>query len=352
MNRIDDLSLNTSATDFFAAAGIFPNDEEVPDFMHLFVDQVDQSLAKVRGLIAEGKMSEEKAREFRNLLLLVCVRVLLHPVIANNLYLRRFARGVTEAQARFELQQFSVFAHHFDVAQAQLVVNAPTEEAYLERLQLLLNEKGIPYKGGFEGELTGCWDLKHVHFMWLNEMAAGLGLKFEEVGKKKVALQGTRQFVDATFKYYATEDLSAMIGAAFAIENWASNYLWTPWISGMSKLNAIRRSKGDKEVKLGYLKYHQAEERHHSQATIDELLEHFQEEWFDVPTFLDSAVGILDEGVLPYYVSQLENLPEKQGNDWPEVACLASEFQGAIGSTRCNDTLPVGSKAFESYGHH
>ena len=37
-------------------------------------------------------------------------------------------------------------------------------EAYLERLKVLLNEKGIPYEQGFEGELTGKWKLGTVHF--------------------------------------------------------------------------------------------------------------------------------------------------------------------------------------------
>lgn len=347
MQEVNNITLNTPARDMFAAAGIFAADEGVPDFMRLFVIQADQSLNKVRALVAEGKMSEKKAREFSDLLVLICAKVILHPIIANNLYLRRFALGVTEAQARFELQQFSIFAHHFDVAQAQLVVNAPTQEAYLERLQVLLNEKGIPYKGGFEGELTGCWDLKHVHFMWLYDMAMGLGLKFEEVGKKKYALEGTRQFVDATFNYYATEDLSATLGAAFAIENWASNYLWMPWISGMKKLNEQRRARSISEVKLGYLKYHEAEERHHSQATIDELLEHFQEEWFDVSKFLESAVGILDEGVQRYYASQLNYLPEKEGNDWPDVA-----YQSMSGYDRRKVDSPTYANTQNYHGHH
>jgi pyrroloquinoline quinone (PQQ) biosynthesis protein C len=326
MNQLNDIPLNGSAKDLFVAGGVFASDEEIPDFMRLFVSQADQSLSKMNALVSVGKMKPEKGVEFQRLLILICTRILMHPIIANNVYLRRFARGVTEAQARFELQQFSIFAHNFDVAQAQLVVNAPTREAYLERLQVLLNEKGIPYKDGFEGELTGVWNLKHVHFMWLNEMATGLGLRFEEVGKKKYAFEGTRQFVDATFKYYASDDLNVMLGAAFAIENWAGNYLWTPWISGMNQLNACRRANRRKEVKIGYLKYHAAEERHHSQATIDELLDHFQEDWFDAVRFLESAEGILNEGVLPYYESQLKHLPEKQGGEWPDNVCSADPY--------------------------
>jgi hypothetical protein len=354
MQKVLDITLDASAGEMFAAAGILTSDEDVPDFMNLFVTQADQSLDKIRALVAAGQVSEQKALEFGELLVRTCSSVIMHPIIANNLYLRRFARGVTEAQARFELQQFSIFAHHFDVAQTQLVVNAPTLEAYMERLQVLLNEKGIPYQNGFEGELTGCWDVKHVHFMWLNDMAVGLGLRFEEVGKKKHALAGTLQFVDATFKYYATDDLSSMIGSAFAIENWAGNYLWTPWISGMKQLNEGRRARGEREVKLGYLKYHEAEERHHSQATIDELLQHFQEDWFDASKFLESAVGILDEGVRPYYESQLEHLPEKEGGDWPDIACSPLKGRNEqYHSYPClDDSLSSCSESHQYYGHH
>ena len=94
----------------------------------------------------------------------VCARVLCHPVVESNLYLKRFREGITESQAQHECRQFSVFALNFDVAQAKLVANAPTEESYIERLNVLLNEKGIPYKDGFEGDLTGTWKQGTVHF--------------------------------------------------------------------------------------------------------------------------------------------------------------------------------------------
>jgi hypothetical protein len=288
---------------------------DVPEHLRLFVDQADRVLAQVHVLEESGEMDPQACAVFRQLLVEACVRVLCHPIVASNLYLRRFSQGVTFAQARHELQQFSVFAAHFDVAQAKLVANAPSLESYMERLKVLLNEKGIPYAHGFEGDLTGRWKLETVHFTWMRNMAQGLDLKFEELAKTSVALPGTQAFVNATFNYYAGDDQNGALGASFAIENWAANSLWKPWIAGMRKLNA----ELPKPVNLGYLTYHDSEEEHHSQATLDELLENFRQPWFDATKFLDGAERMLNDGVAVYYESQLATLPERD-ETWPERA--------------------------------
>lgn len=305
-----------SARDLFTIAGFIPADGPVPTHLTLFVKQAEGVLSRVRDMVDSEELPTERGTEFEQLLVETCRRVMCHPIVASNHYLERFAKGVTEAQARHECQQFSVFALQFDVAQAKLVANAPTEEAYMERLQVLLNEKGIPYKHGFEGELSGNWKLQTVHFSWMRNMAEGLGLRFEDIGKIWLGLPGTQAFVRATFDKYASTDPNEASGAAFAIENWAANFLWKPWIAGMDKFNAGRENP----VNLGYLKYHDKEEQHHSQATLDELLENFIEPWFDAERFLDGAEAMLTEGVQAYYESQLENLPEKD-DTWPTRAC-------------------------------
>lgn len=318
--------LETSAIDAFVGAGIVPDRNRVPRHLELFAAQADRVLDKVRRDVASGAMSAESAADFQQLLLDACARVLCHPIVADNLYLERFSRGVTFAQARHELKQFSVFAAQFDVAQAKLVANAPTPEAYAERLKVLLNEKGIPYEHGFEGELTGRWKMETVHFTWLRNMADGLALPFEELGKIWVGLPGTVAFVNATFECYAHTDQSIALGASFGIENWAANSLWKPWIAGMRKLNETL----EKPVPLGYLTYHDSEEEHHSQATLDELLENFREPWLDAEKFLSGAERILSEGVQAYYESQLASLPDKD-DTWPRAATrrARSEETGA-----------------------
>ncbi len=323
MSKTIHVSLETSVTELFREVGILP-DANIPEHLELFVRQADEVLAKLRSMIAGGDLPTERGSEFQQLLVDICARVLCHPIVESNLYLKRFADGVTEAQVRHECQQFSVFALNFDVAQAKLVANAPTEEAYEERLNVLLNEKGIPYADGFEGDLTGQWKNETVHFTWMLNMARGLGLEFKDIGKLWLGKPGTQSFVKATFDYYASPNPNIASGAAFAIENWAANYLWKPWIAGMEKFNATRSAP----VNLGYLKYHELEEQHHSQATLDELLENFVEPWFDAEEFLQGAEAMLNDGVEAYYRSQLETLPERD-DTWPADAVAPRQIDAA-----------------------
>ncbi|HEX3659595.1 MAG TPA: hypothetical protein VHV55_27655 [Pirellulales bacterium] len=302
----------------FTSVGLVPADGRMPAHLQLFVAQADRVLGQVDALVQQGEMTPAAAVDFAQLIVDACARVLYHPIVASNRYLQRFARGVTLAQARHELQQFSVFAAQFDVAQAKLVANAPTAESYGERLKVLLNEKGIPYEHGFEGELTGRWSMDTVHFSWLRNMAAALGLEFEHLAKIWIGLPGTVAFVDATFNCYASTDQNLALGASFGIENWAANSLWKPWVAGMKRLNATL----PKSIPLGYLMYHDSEEEHHSQATLDELLENFREPWFDAGKFLAGAEQILTDGVQAYYVSQLATLPDKD-DTWPDTAFAA-----------------------------
>jgi hypothetical protein len=306
------VNLQTPARELFTRVGILAPGASVPANLETFVNQSEQILEKIRGEVAAGALDADRATDFQQLLIDACARIMCHPIVASNNYLKRFASGVTLAQAQYELQQFSVFALQFDVAQAKLMANAPTLDAYHERLNVLLNEKGIPYKDGFEGELTGKWSYNTVHFTWLQNMAEGLQLTFDKLGKIWVGSTGTKAFVQCVFETYASIDQNLAQGASFGIENWAANYLWTPWIAGMRKLNESL----PKPVNLGYLTYHESEERHHSQATIDELYENFLEPWFDADRFLEGAERILNDGVQVYYESQLASLPEKDAT-WP-----------------------------------
>lgn len=314
------IPLSASMKDAFTKVGITPGGK-VPPHLTLFLEQSERVMDDLRAKVGSGEVQADRAEAFRQLLVDAGARILCHPIVASNNYLKRFSQGVTVAQARHELQQFSVFALQFDVAQTKLMANAPSLEAYTERLNVLLNEKGIPYKDGFEGELTGKWSYNTVHFTWLLNMAEGLGLKFDELAKIWVGRPGTQQFVQCVFDTYANIDQNTAQGASFGIENWAANYLWTPWIAGMKKLNETLT----KPVNLGYITYHESEEKHHSQSTIDELLENFEEPWFDADRFLDGAERILNDGVQVYYASQLETLPEKDAT-WPKNVVDAPAF--------------------------
>jgi len=222
------VELATPVSELFYRVGILPHADSIPAHLKLFLQQSEDVMRRVRGWIASGELTSARGIEFQQLLVEAAARVMCHPVVASNRYLARFAQGVTRSQARHECQQFSVFALQFDVAQAKLVANAPSEEAYTERLQVLLNEKGIPFKDGFEGELTGRWSESTVHFTWMKNMAEGLGLSFQDIGKIWLGQPGTQAFARATFDHYASTNPNEAGGAAFAIENWAANSLWKP----------------------------------------------------------------------------------------------------------------------------
>ena len=111
--------------------------ENVPEHLRLFSQQSGKILKQVEDF---------RRTELQRLLERIETVVMNHPIIADNRYLRRFSQGVTVSQARHEIQQFSVFAIHFDIAAAKLVANAPTIEAYEERLNILLNEKGDSFQ--------------------------------------------------------------------------------------------------------------------------------------------------------------------------------------------------------------
>lgn len=289
---------------------------QVPPHLRLYVEQAQSACDELRDRLEGDEHPADAVADLQNLLLQIAVRVMSHPVTAGNCYLARFAEGVTAAQARHECQQFSIFALQFDVAQAKLVANAPTLDAYKERLRLLLNEKGFPYHGD-HSQLNAAWDPNAVHFAWLCDMAEGLGLGYEEVGKTWLAQPGTDAFVNVTFEQFAHIDPSVACGAAFAIENWAASGLWKKLLAGMEKLNAGRPAA--EQIDLRYLQYHDHEEGYHSQAMLSELLGDFTQPWFNPDRFLKGAMRVLNDGVLAYYESQLATLPDRD-DSWPAAA--------------------------------
>lgn len=311
--------LDKSAAQFYADAGVFNLSQPVPHHLDLYIEQSESAMSKVRHMVESDEITLEQGLKFQALLQKIGLRIINHPIISNNRYLARFGEGkLTQAQARHEAQQFSVFAIQFNAAQAQLVANSQTEEEWLERTKILANEMGAPYSHGFDGDLKGTWNIKYNHHTWLLDMCKDLGLEFSDIGKLWVANAGSKAFLDAIFKHYTHSDPNISSGATFGIENWAANNLWKPWLSGMNAYNS-QQAEGNK-VSLSYIKYHDIEERHHSQATITELLANFIEPWFDAEKFLDSAEKILTEGVQAYYEGQLATLPDKDSS-WPEKAC-------------------------------
>lgn len=300
----------------FSQNGIFDAGKPIPEHLNLFIEQCDDVMDKVRAKVEKGEMSLEKATGFQSFLVKIGNNVMNHPIIAKNAYLERFRDGVTPAQARNELQQFSVFAFQFNVSLAKMIANADSQEEWETYTTILANEMGAPFAQGFDGELKGTFNIqKHNHHTWLMDNAKDLGLTFKEIGGLNVAHSGTKAFVEAIDRYYTSNDRNVRGGAAFAIENWAAAKFWPLWLEGVTIMN--KGLPKAERAGLSYIKYHDIEERHHSKETIDELLEAYMEDGFEPNTYLSSAVKMLDEGVQAYYTSQLDNMPDKD-DSWPD----------------------------------
>jgi hypothetical protein len=127
-----------------------------------------------------------------------------HPIVLNNSYTKWFATGVaTRGEVRHLTVQFSVFSHLFVEAQLRKVINAPTIEEYRAGKEILMNELGVLFRKegspalgqhelavpeliGSEGTVDGS-RYRHVaaHFEWLLRFGEGVGLAFDEMGKRR-----------------------------------------------------------------------------------------------------------------------------------------------------------------------
>src|SRR5882724_11797408 len=126
-----------------------------------------------------------------------------HPVVVDNRYTRWFAEGAaTLDEVRHLTVQFSVFSHLFVEAQLRKVINAADLDTYRAGKEILMNELGVMFNGRIddegvatEGTVDGArFRFSAAHFEWLVRFADPLGLRFEDLGKRRHATRATRYF--------------------------------------------------------------------------------------------------------------------------------------------------------------
>ena len=164
------------------------------------------------------------------------------PVFAlRNSYTEWFAKGDASIDdARDLIVQFSVFSNLFLLAQLNKVINAPTLDEMREGKEILANEIGVVFRpnsrkrgsspGGFDPSIVstegtvegGVYSHRAAHFEWLCDVGKGIGLGFENLGKRRLGTDATLHFCDALYSIYGSDDLSVSLGASFAIEHWAN----------------------------------------------------------------------------------------------------------------------------------
>jgi len=235
-----------------------------------------------------------------------------HPVVADNQYTRWFAGGeASYDEVRHLAVQFSVFSHQFVEAQLRKVFNAATLDQYHASKEILMNELGVvflkgnarefgvsikpdgvgPEENGTEGTVNGSrYRHEAAHFEWLLQFGQALGIRFEEMGKRRFGTPSTLYFCDQLLAIYGAEDPSTAEGASYAVEHWAAAGFWKELIAG---LRAYKRQECP-TLPLGFFVWHDLVEDQHAAHTDDELREAFDRPGFDEAAFLRGAREMLD----------------------------------------------------------
>ncbi len=264
-----------------------------------------------------GELTAEQVDEFRHFLDEVDRDLMHHRVITDNAYTRWFQRGeATDDELRHFIKQFSVFSNQFLIAALQRVINAGSCEQARAAKEILLNELGVIYRKpgtaagarnglsedekdregdpelvGTEGTVDGgVFRFRAAHFEWLCGVAAGVGLTFQDIGKRRHGRPSTLRFCDALSRLYGNEDEQLAEGASFAVENWAAAGFWQELEDGLGHIKAARLP----QLRLAFFTWHNRVEGQHAGHTMEELEEVYFSPGFDRAKFLQGGREVLD----------------------------------------------------------
>ncbi len=270
---------------------------------------------RIQTRLQQGELSAAQVEDFQQFLVKVD-RMLHHRIILNNPYTRWFQRGeATDAELKIFIQQFSVFSNQFLIAALQKIINAQTLQQSRSSREILLNELGVIYRKpdakvtasdlsdeekdrqgdpelvSIEGTVDGgICRFKAAHFEWLTDVAAGVGLTFEDIGKRKHGSPSTLHFCDELIRLYGSDDPNIAEGASFAVENWAAAGFWQELEDGLSRIKQSRHS----QLRLAFFTWHNRVEGQHAGHTLEELEEVYFQPNFDRAKFLQGGAEILE----------------------------------------------------------
>ena len=260
-------------------------------------------------------------------------KLMHHPVVVDNAYTAWFAEGrVPLDHLRHFTVQFSVFSNQFLLAALNRVINAGTLEAARESKEILMNELGVIYvdpararprlrplddghihvepararhgvrsgdadqegdpalvstTGTVEG---GTFRFRAAHFEWLLRFGAALGLRFDDMGKRRHGDPSTLFFCDELFRLYGSDDYNEAMGASFAVENWAAAGFWKELIDGLERVKAERVPA----LPLAFFTWHDKLEANHRDHVWHELRACYDAPSFEDEAFIAAGVEMLD----------------------------------------------------------
>jgi len=272
---------------------------------------------RIEGRLLRGELTPRQAEDFRDFLDEVDRDLLHHRVITSNAYTRWFQRGeATDSELRHFVRQFSVFSNQFLVAALLRVINAPTLQQARAAKEILMNELGVIYHRPDRGEKPagpldeegkdregdpelvstegtvdgGAFRFRAAHFEWLLAVGQGLGLSFEEMGKRRHGRPYTLRFCDELQRLYGSENGQVSDGASFAVENWAAAGFWQELEDGLLRVKQTRLP----HLRLAFFTWHNRVEAQHAGHVMEELEDVFFAPTFSHDRFFEGGQEVLD----------------------------------------------------------
>ena len=282
-----------------------------------------QVSSRIEERLRAGELTSAQVDDFREFLAAVDRDFLQHRIITNNEYTRWFQQGeATDAELRHFIKQFSVFSNLFLIAALLKVINAPSLQQVRAGKEILMNELGVIYRRkeqplgaraaqseedkekegdpelvSIEGTVDGgLCRFQAAHFEWLLKVGEGVGLKFEDLGKRRHGRPGTLHFCDELARLYGSDDPHIAEGASFAVENWAAAGFWQELEDGLMTL----KKKRFPHLKLAFFTWHNRVEATHAGHTMEELEDVYFDPDFDRTRFFQGGREIL-EGVAAFW---------------------------------------------------
>ena len=273
--------------------------------------------ARIEERLHRGELTQEQVNDFRDFLVQVEREFLQHRIITNNTYTRWFRGGkATDEELQHFIRQFSVFSNQFLVAALLKAINSPTLQQSRASREILLNELGVIYRKtgqvvsdraaqteeekdregdpelvSTEGTVDGgICRFRAAHFEWLIGVAEGLGLHYEDIGKRKHGRPTTLHFCDELQRLYGSDDSQIAEGASFAVENWAAAGFWQELEDGLMQIKQTRHP----QLHLAFFTWHNRVEGQHAGHTLEELEEVYFKPEFDRDKFMQGGREILE----------------------------------------------------------
>jgi hypothetical protein len=272
---------------------------------------------RVEERLRDGELTPQQVDDFRDFLAAVDRELLQHRIIRNNAYTHWFQAGAaTDQELRHFIKQFSVFSNQFLIAALQKVINAPSIGQARASKEILMNELGVIYRRreqaigaraalseedkdregdpdlvSTEGTVDGgICRFQAAHFEWLCKVGEGLGLTFNDLGKRHHGRPSTLHFCDELQRLYGSEDGQIAEGASFAVENWAAAGFWQELEDGLFKIQKARHP----QLRLAFFTWHNRVEAQHAGHTMEELEEVYFSPEFDREKFFQGGREVLE----------------------------------------------------------